>query len=75
MNETENWQKAVSFAYATSITANKLGYGSSGCYYVALERPMGEGRIESREISGHNTLEGAKRAAEAIAFPQSKFSL
>jgi hypothetical protein len=70
-----DWEKAVSYAYPTSITANQLGFGRNGCFYVGLERSMGHGEIECNPIKGFVSSQDAVQFAHTLKEPFSRFTL
>ena len=62
---TKQIEKEVGYAYASSLTAKRLGFYKTGCFYVSLIPTMTIGRVGGK--GEEKLLQGFDTKAEAFA--------
>jgi hypothetical protein len=65
MNTQTKAEKEIGYAYASSLTAKRLGFYKTGCFYVSLIPRMAIGRVGGK--GEEKLLQGFDTKAEAFA--------
>jgi hypothetical protein len=68
--ETTMKSKRIEYAYASSPSAVRFGFGKRGCYTVEIV----DGIKPPQVICGYNTLVEARAAAERLSEPWDKLT-
>jgi hypothetical protein len=70
LTPTSRITKSVDYAYPSSTTAGKYGFGRTGCYAV-YER---KGNQPPRSLAAFSTLDEARQYAETLTHPWDRYT-